>query len=246
MGLPVVKAKIIPLRMDLPTIYSLRSRWVSIFNHWYPELETLLKGIDTAHERRRITYGFFSRVYLKQKPAMERALMRFNRNWPSLNNEVMLALSEVIEKEWPKKDRIIHAYISMDPVGPRYIKSRRFDIFYKFKFIGMAVTCVHELSHFLYFEKCKEVLPKADEKEFDPPYLVWKLSEMVPQIILNDKRIRKVVDFNFGSHPQFQGCVIKGRPLLAYLKDFYDNRKDFADFLRQSWKFVKAHEKEIP
>jgi len=29
------------------------------------------------------------------------------------------------------------------------------------------------------------------------------------------------------------------------LQDFYDNRKDFADFLKKSWKFVKQHEKEI-
>ena len=246
MHLPIVEARIIPLKRDFQSMYSLRNRWIDIFNRWYPELDTLLEGVNAELERRKIAYRFFSRVYEEQMLAMEQALKRFNRRWPKLNDKVMLALSDVIEKEWSEKDRIVHVYMSMNPVCPRFIKVRSFDIFYKGNFREMAVTCVHELSHFLYFDKWKEVFPETNEKEFDYPYLVWKLSEMVPAIILNDKRIHKVVDFDFGAYPQFEKCKIDGRPLLSYLQGFYDNRKNFADFLRKSWRFVKAHEREIP
>ena len=44
---------------------------------------------------------------------------------------------------------------------------------------------------------------------------------------------------------EYENFELNGKPLLSYLQDFYDTRRDFADFLKKSWKFVKQHEKEI-
>ena len=68
---------------------------------------------------------------------------------------------------------------------------------------------------------------------------------MVPGIILNDKRIQKVFKHKFDSYKEYGNFKLNGKPLLSYLQDFYDGRKDFADFLKKSWKFVKKHKKEI-
>jgi hypothetical protein len=68
---------------------------------------------------------------------------------------------------------------------------------------------------------------------------------MVPGIILNDKKIQKILKYKFPSYREYQNLTINGKPLLSYLQKFYDNRKDFEDFLKKSWKFVKKHEKEI-
>ena len=39
-------------------MYSLRDRWIDIFNQRYPELDTLLEGVNAESERRKIAYRF--------------------------------------------------------------------------------------------------------------------------------------------------------------------------------------------
>ena len=46
---------------------------------------------------------------------------------------------------------------------------------------------------FLYFEKWKSLYPKMDRRKFDTPYIEWHLSEIVAPIILNDKRIQRLL-----------------------------------------------------
>ena len=157
----------------------------------------------------------------------------------------MLVLSEIVEQKWPEKDGKIIARVSLNPICPRYIKQRTFDVFYRQNARRMKSVAIHELLHFIYFEKWKRIFPNAKEREFDAPYLVWKLSEMVPKVILNEKRIQEIFKYKFDSYREYENFKLNGKPLLSYLQDFYDDRKDFADFLKQSWEFVKKHEKEI-
>ena len=68
----------------------------------------------------------------------------------------------------------------------------------------MKSVAIHEILHFIYFEKWKKVFPKTQEKEFDAPHLVWQLSEMVPGIILNDKRVQNVFKYKFDSYKEYE------------------------------------------
>jgi hypothetical protein len=96
-----------------------------------------------------------------------------------------------------------------------------------------------------HFEKWKKVFPNWKWKDFDTPHLIWHLSEMVPGIVLNDARLQKVFKWNQPSYWEYQRTRIRGKPLLSYLQKYYDERKDFADFLKKSWKFVKKNEEKI-
>jgi len=157
----------------------------------------------------------------------------------------MKVLSEVVEQDWPDRDKKILARISLNPICPRYIKQRTFDLFYKSKLEYMKSVAIHEILHFIYFEKWKKVFPKTPKKEFDAPYLIWQLSEMVPKIILNDKQVQNVFRYRFSSYKEYENFKLNGKPLLSYLQSFYENKKDFADFLKKSWKFVKQYEDKI-
>ena len=43
-------------------MYSLRDRWIDIFNQRYPELDTLLEDVNTKSEQRKIAYRFLVEV----------------------------------------------------------------------------------------------------------------------------------------------------------------------------------------
>ncbi|MDP3989777.1 MAG: hypothetical protein Q8Q01_01065 [archaeon] len=219
--------------------------WSNAIYKNYPELKSKLLTVKDKNKRKEIEYHFFLDVFKKEKNELEKSAKRFQKDWDKINDKVMLVLSEVIEQEWPEKDRTIHGRTSLNPICPRYIKQRTFDVFYKCSHARMKAITMHEILHFIYFEKWKKVFPKTKQREFDSPYLVWKLSEMVPGIILNDDKFQKIFKHKHRPYKEYEKLKIEGKPLLSYLQNFYDNRKDFADFLKQSWKFVKKHEKEI-
>ena len=219
--------------------------WSNAIYSNYPELKSKLQNVKDKKKRKEIEYRFFTEVFKKERIELEKRAKIFQREWNKINDDVMLVLSEVVEQEWPDKDRKIFARISLNPICPRYIKQRTFDLFFRQKPRYMKSVAIHEILHFIYFEKWKKVFPKTQEKEFDAPHLVWQLSEMVPGIVLNDKRVQNVFKYKFDSYKEYENFKLNGKPLLSYLQDFYDNRKDFADFLKKSWKFVKKYEKEI-
>ena len=48
----------------------------------------------------------------------------------------------------------------------------------------MIEVSAHEILHFLWFKKWKEVFPETGLKEYESPHLVWRLSEIMDPIIL--------------------------------------------------------------
>src|SRR3989344_4942719 len=197
MNIPKVEFGVAPLDKTFSLIHYFLNPvkvdwdWSDTIYKNYPELKNKLQDVGNKKKRKEIEYSFFIEVFDRERTELEKRAKIFQREWNKINDDIMLVLSEVVEQEWSDKDRKIFARISLNPICPRYIKQRTFDLFYKQKPQYMKSVAIHEILHFIYFEKWKKVFPKTKEKEF------------------------------------------------------YDNRKDFADFLKKSWKFVKQHEKEI-
>ena len=105
---------------------------------------------------------------------------------------------------------------------------------------------MHEISHFIFFEKLKEVYPKINPDEFEYPNLIWKMSEIMPGIILQDKKIQEIFqNRKLSVYDNIEKIKIKDRLILNILQDFYDKRKNFEDFIKKSYDFIKANKKEF-
>ncbi len=248
--IPKVNFKLAPLEEDIRII----NHFLNPTNNWdwsyriyrnYPDLEKKLKEISNYEKRMKITQDFFEQFFKNKKNKIMNETKRFQKEWDVINDDVMNVLSEIIEIDWPDEYKKFSARVSLNPICPRYIKEKNFDIFHRLPIDFMKCVCIHEISHFIYFEKWKEVFPNVKEEEFDSPHLVWHLSEMVPAIILNDKRIQDVFEYEFRSYTEYENFEINKKPILNYLRDFYDDKKDFEDFLKKSWNFVSKYEKEI-
>jgi hypothetical protein len=61
--------------------------------------------------------------------------------------------------EWPTGFEEITALIGRVPVCPRFINEKKFYIGF-FDADNIIDTCMHELCHFIFFAKCKELFPK--------------------------------------------------------------------------------------
>ena len=211
----------------------------------YPSLDKKLKKIKKPSERKKMAHDFFEDFILKNKNLLEKKAEEFNKEWSKLNDDFMKAISEALEIDWPKKDKEIRAFISPNPICPRYLKQRIFDVYYLSSLDWMKAVTVHEILHFIYFEKWKKVFPKTNEKHFEIPHLVWKLSEIVPKAILSDERVQKIFKHNPTVYDEYHELKINGKPLLDYIDEFYFKRKNFKDFLKKSWVFVNKHKSSL-
>lgn len=247
--IPEIEFQTIKIEKELPILYHFLKKyrrhwdWSEIVYKHYPELKNKIKDIPEGKERRKTAYCFFQNFYENNLKIIEQKTILFQKEWNKVNNRIMKALSEVTECEW--NDKEIEAKVSLNPICPRFIKEREFNIFYKQTIENMKDTCTHESLHFLYFDKWKKVFPKMKEKEMNSPYLVWHLSEMVPGIILNDEKIQKNFKHKFRSYREYENLKINNKPILESIQEIYDNREDFEDFLKKSWKFVNKNKKEI-
>lgn len=220
-----------------------------VYFHFYPELKEKIADVQNSEKRVKAERTFFTDLFKENRQEMENARPKIQNVWDGINRDVMQALSDIMEIGWPATDKKFTANITLNPICPRYLKSRSFDVFFRDErnsINTIEMIAVHEILHFIYFEKWKEVFPETDEAEFNTPHLVWKLSEMVPAILLNDVRMQNIVKLKFRCYTEFEQCMIGKRHLLSYLQEFYDLRKSMADFLTRSWEFVRAHRNEIP
>lgn len=219
--------------------------WSQIVFKIYPKLEENLKKGKTKSKKKEIVRKFFKEYYKENKKSIEGIREKFQEEWNKISDGYMNALSEVLEIKWSKQDKKIYALLSLNPICPRWIKERTFNVYYNFDLNVMKSISMHEILHFLWFEKWKQIFPETNEKEFDSPYLVWKLSEIVPKAILSDEKIQKIFKHKPLVYDEWKFARINGKPLLSQIGEIYHYRKNFEDFVRKTWEFIKKHEKEI-
>lgn len=247
---PKIKFEVAPIKEFLPSInYFLKptenSDWRNKVLYKHPPLRDKLKNIKNEIERKQIIREYFQDFQSMHKPNFINSKEKFQKEWDKINDKLMTELSNVLEIEWPKRDKEIIAFVGPNPVCPRYIKQRAFDIYYNFSLDMMKNVSTHEVLHFLYFEKFKKIFPRISEKKFDGPYIEWELSEIVPKAILSDKRIQKIIPHKPSVYDSYKKIIINKRPLLKYIDKFYNSGKSFEDFIKESYDFVKKHKKII-
>jgi len=219
--------------------------WSDIIYKEYPGLREKLKGIKKIGDRKIAELNFFNEFIKTNKIDLKEITKTFQNSWDKNGDEIFAQLSEIVEANWSKLSKEIIASVSLNPINPRYIQSSTFDLFYGSSTKWAKSTSIHELFHFIYFSKWRQIFPKTKDRDFDSPRLVWHLSEMVPTIVLNDSRLQMIFKNEFHSYDIYENAMINDKPLLSYLQDFYDSRKDFENFLRNSWDFVQKNQEFI-
>lgn len=84
------------------------------------------------------------------------------------------------------------------------------------------VIIAHEILHFLWFKKWKEVFPESTNTDYESPHLVWRLSEVMDPIILHCHPILntmiKPIDWGY---PSFEGLKIGDKSMSEHFADIY-------------------------
>ena len=124
----------------------------------FPDLSDIPKNASKKDIDSKIE-AVVTKRYNDRKEMIEDDILRYQKLWEPYNDKFFDALANYLNIKWPTNHDTIIADVGIIPVCPRYLKDFRFSIHDGMKDDLLIETCAHELCHFLWFEKWKEIYP---------------------------------------------------------------------------------------
>ena len=222
--------------------------WSDAVFFFYPQLskEEFLKR--KPDERAKYITDKLVCAYQEILPEIEEKTIDYNEHFLKYEDQINDALSDAFEIDTRDLFTDLTGYIDMNPICPRFLKERYFDVFYKNSARGALGMSIHEMIHYIWFHVWNRFFGDSYD-EYETPSLKWILSEMVVESIMSDKRLSSINPY----YPREQGgCVyayfldmaVDGRLILDTLLDLYKNNR-MTDFMQASFDYCQKHENEI-
>jgi len=250
MALPKVKFMEIPIDLETNMIcwFLFKHEWgweKKIFKR-HPKLKQIY---NLKEEKQR--YVFLKNYILDFRKKNRKKILfkmnKFQEAWRKIEKEFLTTLEKIINTNWPSERREIKAMISINPIGPRFLDDWSFSLPFRYDEKGAKHVIMHEICHFLYFKKWKELFPNSRRRTYDYPYIEWHLSELVAPIILNDERIQKLLKQKAGFYREHQRVKIKNISAPKYFSKLYvdclKKNKTFDEFIKEAYKTIKRNKK---
>jgi len=250
MALPKVKFIEAPIGLEIHMIYSFLFKfewgWGNIIIKRYPKLKPVYK-IKKEKEKKEFIKKYIIRFRILNQKRISTQKEKIEKVWRKVEKEYLAVLGQVINTEWPSNREEIKAMISINPICPRFLDDWSFSLSFRYYGKGAMHVIMHEICHFLYFEKWKELFPKSKRRTWDRPYIEWHLSEIVAPVILNDERIQKILKQKATFYREHQGVKIKGISAPKYFSKLYANclkkNKNFDYFIKEAYRIIKINKK---
>jgi hypothetical protein len=203
-------------------IYFFEEKNPMIFE-FYPNL----KKVADIKQAIKDNYGNRKNEILKTKHYIEKQI-------PVLD-KIATELSKIIECSWDDIDKIT-IIPSVCPVCPRFIDTNSFLVAYYFNPKSIIRICAHEMSHFLYFKKLKQVFPNQ-KIDTEYPSKDWLLSEIITPILINQRNLQKYINQKDEFYSPESNRHLSEQKII---KNLFIKSKGFTDFIKSSYQSVES------
>ena len=249
---PKVKFEIMSLEESFEYIYRFLNPRKGKIDHessvyrYFPELADILRNIKDEDEKYKTTKKFVTKIYNDSKGDIENNVSLFQKEWDKVNEKVLEKLEEILNTKWNADIKIITARVGLAPTCPRNIAKNEFIVDVRSNIEWMKPMSAHELLHFIWFQKWKEMYEDYDIVESCSPHLIWYISEMVVDPILNDNRIKDILKHNSEAYGIFYSTYInENESLIDRMRWIYNNSNNIEDFICKSYDFAKENQELI-
>ena len=222
--------------------------WSDPILYFYPQIDkNELVSRDIAG-RKEYLGKVFREIYKDVKAELDGKIVCYNEHFANYKEQIEDALSDAFALDARSLYNDLVGNITLNPVCPRFLKERCFDIFYKNSERGALGLSLHEVIHYFWFHVWNDHFGDHYE-EYETPSLKWILSEMVVEAIMSDQRLSTINPYfpkeNGGCvYPYFQNMIIEGVSVLDKLSDLYQNNT-ITDFMEASYAYCVKHEQAI-
>ena len=250
--IPKVEFDIAPINEQAELFYSFyikKDRFRGYFDTLYPELKNVIQDSKSKSENLARCKIFTEQTIEAKKQNIQESLKSIQEEWDVINDSFLHTLSKHFETDWPEDKKVIKGYVSILPIFPRFLSA--FSFYVGLRNVKNEIeTTAHEIVHFLWFKKWKEVFPETPTTEYEAPHLVWRLSEVMDPIILQcHPEIKELIKPKNWGYESFKNVKIGEVGMTEHFTKLYTDcvnaGKSFKEILRICWVEAQKYEKEI-
>lgn len=224
------------------------SFWSEPLYYFYPQLDKSYAASLSFSERKAYIERTLRDVYVELEDSIQEKLTLYAGHWADCKGQITAALSEAFGVDCVGLFNDLRCNVSMNPIAPRFLKERYFDIFYLNSEKGAIGGCLHEIIHFVWFYVWNRLFRDSYD-EYERPSLKWILSEMVVESVMRDERLSSINPYfprEQGGciYPYFFDMKAGGALILDTLDEMY-RTQTIEEFMKNSYAYCQVHEAEI-
>ena len=235
----IVEFKVMTLEENIDLVkyaYNEKDKTIDTYKYvtgLFPELKEIKKDLDINKQIEDIV----NKRYYDNFDLLNQKITEYSNIWNKYNDIYLKSLSEYFDISNLKVSKII-ANVGIIPIFPRYLDTYSFSIGIVDE-EKLIETTSHEILHFFWFEKWKEMFPNYKKEEFETPNLIWKYSEMVVDPILNSKIFKDIFKINYKAYDSFYGLYDQEVKVMDKLKEIYNENTSISNKILLGYEYIK-------
>lgn len=255
MSIPEIKVKISDIEFNTQSIAELLYHDFSEKNKTlpfkervfraFPHLASIINNQMTNQEIYDVVKRMMNKEYEKNAGEMEERRAELLSKFEVFQSAIIPIMLDLFGVEWPKEQQDITCYLGLYAVFPRNVLTKEYWIHYKTAEDVIMRASVHEINHFILFEKWKAMHGYMFQEQPSYPDVLWFLEEMAVDPTLNTKEIQEVAPYPQKAYQIFYDNTLNDIPIEEYIIKLFKERNDMADFLDRAYKFIEDNYKDI-
>lgn len=235
----IVEFKVMTLEENIDLVkyaYNEKDKTIDTYKYvtgLFPELKEIKKDLDINKQIEDIV----NKRYYDNFDLLNQKITEYTNIWNKYNDIYLKSLSEYFDISNLKVSKII-ANVGIIPIFPRYLDTYSFSIGIVDE-EKLIETVSHEILHFFWFEKWKEMFPNYKKEEFETPNLIWKYSEMVVDPILNSKIFKDIFKINYKAYDSFYSLYDQEVKVMDKLKEIYNENTSISNKILLGYEYIK-------
>ncbi len=202
---------------------------------YFSELKEIKKSASKDEIYQKIE-EVVTNFYHEYNQEIKQNVERYNSIWNSINDKYMNAISKYLNVGYIETKEIV-AKVGFLPIFPRDLDELSFSVGTNLDEDSLIETVVHEVLHFFWFKKFKELFPLIPRKEYDSPYLAWVYSEIIVDPILNSKEIKDIIGVTSKAYDSFY--ELEDGMVIATLREIYREEIRIEEKIEKGYEYLK-------
>jgi hypothetical protein len=213
--------------------------------YFYPHIDKDKFYSFQGNARKKYLTTCLRDIFVKEQELFTMKIDAYNEHWVDNKDIVIESFEDAFKIDLKNEFNDMVGYIGFNPVNPRFLETNTFDVFYLNSERGALGTALHEIVHFVWFKLWGDFF-HDDIKEYESPNLKWVFSEIVPELIMRDERLKLRNPYSNGQviYKYFYKMNIDDKPIIDILYEMYSNMP-IHEFMEKGYQLLQDHEVEI-
>lgn len=210
----------------------------------YPNLRGKINETMTESEIYDVVKPEVVRVFEEKSKEMDETIRLMQDKFRQMNKSLMEQMTKLFDLEWPTEYENIICYVGCISSYPRNVITKKFFISYEKDIDFLMMASIHEINHFVLFEKWKQM--HGYDKEMEPlyPETLWFLEEMAVDPTLNTIAMQEAAPYPQKAYEQFYDWYVDGKSAEEYIIGLFEEADSIEQFLDEAYLWIENH-KEI-